>query len=119
MNKYKAIKVNGVKHDEHRYIMEKHLGRKLTFNECVHHIDGDKSNNELSNLEVVMRSEHSRSHMKGTIPSNRKLSKEDVDFIRKKYKSGDSVYGGRPLGRRFNVSETTIRYVIKRKTYAE
>ena len=27
--KYKAIKVDGIKHDEHRYLMEQHVGRKL------------------------------------------------------------------------------------------
>ena len=43
---------------EHRYIMEKHLGRFLSKNEIVHHIDGNKSNNELSNLSVVTRQQH-------------------------------------------------------------
>lgn len=35
--KYKAIKVDGIKHDEHRYLMEQHVGRKLNSNELVHH----------------------------------------------------------------------------------
>ena len=30
--------------------MEKHIGRELTKEEVVHHIDKDKSNNELDNL---------------------------------------------------------------------
>ena len=44
--------------------MEKQLGRRLSFNEIVHHIDGDKSNNELSNLEILSRSEHAKMHLK-------------------------------------------------------
>jgi transcriptional regulator len=64
MNSYKAIKVNGVKRDEHRYLMEQHLGRKLNFNEVVHHKDNDKKNNQLWNLEVMTRSGHSSMHMK-------------------------------------------------------
>lgn len=35
--------------------MEQQLGRKLESNEIVYHIDGDKYNNELSNLEVITR----------------------------------------------------------------
>lgn len=42
MNKYKALKINGKKIDEHRLIMEKILGRKLQRNEVIHHINGKK-----------------------------------------------------------------------------
>ena len=34
----------------HRYTMEQHLGRFLKPKEVVHHIDGNKSNNHISNL---------------------------------------------------------------------
>jgi len=63
--KYKAIKVNGIKHDEHRYLMEQKIRRKLDYNELVHHKDGNPRNNDLKNLEVVQRSEHTRNFMKG------------------------------------------------------
>jgi hypothetical protein len=51
--------------EEHRYVMEKSLGRKLTKNEIVHHIDHDKLNNDISNLELTSRSEHMRHHSTG------------------------------------------------------
>lgn len=35
---------------EHRYVLEKHLGRSLDKREVVHHIDGNKANNNLDNL---------------------------------------------------------------------
>jgi replicative DNA helicase len=35
---------------EHRYLVERALGRKLTKNEIIHHLDGNKQNNEISNL---------------------------------------------------------------------
>ena len=37
---------------EHRYVMEQKLGRRLLTAETVHHIDGDRGNNSLSNLEL-------------------------------------------------------------------
>lgn len=41
-----------------RYLMEQHLGRELTFDETVDHIDEDKTNDDLSNLQVLSRSDN-------------------------------------------------------------
>lgn len=44
---------------EHRYVMEQHLGRHLKKGEVVHHIDGDKQNNAIENLQLfASHSEH-------------------------------------------------------------
>lgn len=45
-----------------KYLVEKHLGRTLNSNETVDHIDGNFDNNELSNLRIIDRSLHSKSH---------------------------------------------------------
>ena len=37
---------------QHREVMEEHIGRKLFPHETVHHKDGNRANNELSNLEL-------------------------------------------------------------------
>lgn len=47
---YEVIRVKGKPVRYHRYLMEKKLGRKLTKKEIVHHIDGDKLNNDIDNL---------------------------------------------------------------------
>ena len=60
--KYRGIKVNGVHKDLHRHIMEGILGRHLTFDEVVHHKDGNKLNNDPANLEVMSRADHMRLH---------------------------------------------------------
>ena len=46
----------------HRIVAEKMIGRPLRTGEIVHHIDGNKRNNEPSNLMVMTQSEHCRLH---------------------------------------------------------
>lgn len=50
---------------KHRWIMENHLQRPLMRNEIVHHINGDKSDNRISNLCVMNHGEHTRHHHLG------------------------------------------------------
>jgi hypothetical protein len=52
---------------EHILIMEKHIGRKLESNECVHHINGYKQDNRLENLQLMTKSEHMKLHHKKII----------------------------------------------------
>lgn len=48
---------------EHRYLMEQKLGRMLNKKEIVHHIDGNRMNNDISNLELCKSiAEHKYQH---------------------------------------------------------
>lgn len=49
---------NGRQVREHIIIAEQTLGRRLKRGECVHHIDGDKTNNARSNLLICTNSYH-------------------------------------------------------------
>lgn len=49
----------------HRNIMEQYIGRKLSPTEIVHHINGNKLDNRIENLQLLTRSEHNILHFSG------------------------------------------------------
>lgn len=49
---YRIIYRDGKRGFEHRFIMEEAIGRELMNGEVIHHRDGNKLNNVLSNLEL-------------------------------------------------------------------
>lgn len=59
---YPMIKVNGRWMETHRHLMEEKLGRKLMYNEVVHHINGIKADYRIENLIVMTRATHLAHH---------------------------------------------------------
>lgn len=92
----------------------------------VNHIDGNKCNNKLENLEWVTQSENMKhayrlglqvpkynNPAKGEAQGLSKLKEIDVIWIRKNYKKGL----GRVFGEKFNVSPECIQNVVNKKTW--
>ena len=96
--KKKAIRI-------HKAVAETFIPNPLKL-EFVNHIDEDKTNCNISNLEWVSAKENTNKHLElNPTSNNRKLSKEDVEEILQ------STLSERKLAKKFNVSKTAIHNV--------
>ncbi|MDQ7067775.1 MAG: HNH endonuclease [Sulfurimonas sp.] len=85
---------------EHLLVMENHIGRPLKYygfknknNEVCHHIDRDKQNNSIENLQLMTEVEHLKLHLmedkERSLKAGRtrsKFNEEDVLLICEEYK---------------------------------
>lgn len=79
--------------------MEQQLGRELTDDEDVHHIDHDVTNNDISNLVVMSKEEHNALH----------AAEERIDYH-------DKVMVCSVCGKEFVWSAKSQRYFYNNKT---
>lgn len=59
---YVRFTIGGSRQTQHRKVMEDFLGRKLARNEIVHHLNGNKTDNRIENLQILTISEHNKVH---------------------------------------------------------
>lgn len=111
----------GKKFRIHRLVAETFIPNNLG-KEQVNHIDGDKKNNCVSNLEWVTPKENIRYAIENDLSSIKygsknlasKLKEEDVKYIRENAGINKSV---KELSEIYNVSTTTIYNIINYKKW--
>lgn len=91
----------------------------------INHIDGNKLNNSLKNLEWCTYS-YNQKHaslnglhksIAGSDNLTSKLSNDDVIYIRENYKPRDKEFGCRALAKKFGISHQNLLKVIKYERY--
>lgn len=105
----------------HRLVAEAFLGPAN--GQQVNHINGDKTDNRVENLEYVSCRDnvrhcwrhglHGTDHCRGSANTNAKLTDEDVRSIRSLHPGISS----NRLAEMFGVSATNIGQIVKRKTW--
>lgn len=112
---------NRISYSVHRLVYETFKG-DIPEGYEINHIDGNKSNNHIDNLELVTHQEnsiHARnvldrwSNRQGENSSNNKLTNEDVYKIRELAKS----HTRREIAAMYGLSHVAINHIVNRKTW--
>jgi hypothetical protein len=137
---YYSVGIRRKTHMVHRLVAQAFIPNPLN-KPFVNHIDGNKLNNTVSNLEwctaaenneharltglhiqargytPVYKSESSKKNSWANLINKSQLTEDEVRYIRSVYIPRDKEFGTRALGRKFNISGVAISNVISRKAY--
>ena len=106
----------------HRLVAECYLDNPDNI-PMVEHIDDNKLNNHVSNLEwVTDRENKDRAiqnglYLNGVKNHKTKLTEEQVKWIRDNYIPNHPEFGCRPLSKKFNLVPSSINKIINNKTW--
>ena len=113
-----------IKRSVHRLVAEAFIPNPLKKPQ-VNHIDGDKDNNSINNLEWCTASENMKhafktglnvpNPLKGEDRHNSKMTYEKVILLREMYDSGEFLL--KELAEEFNISITVTWNIAKRNTW--
>ena len=119
---YPAVFLEGKNQHVHRLEWMKYHG-SISSDCIIHHINGDKTDWNINNLELLKRSEHILCHQKdlhkpenvkcGDESRHHTLSSEDVKYIKLHYVKYDPVCGGRALAKKFGVTEQCVSLIVR------
>lgn len=107
----------------HRLVAEAFIPNPNGFRE-VNHINCDKHNNSVDNLEWCDRKrnlQHSYEHglkRRGETHGCHKLTEKEVMNIRKEYVKGDRKHSLHALGEKYGVSYSTIQAIVKGRLWS-
>jgi hypothetical protein len=115
---YKTIAV-------HRMIALAFIGYKPTNSHQVNHIDGNKLNNSISNLEYCTQKENIRHAWKSNLCSAKSgsknnqsiLTEQQVLEIREHAQKKGRFYGNKELAEKYGVSRDLIQRIVNRRMW--
>lgn len=106
----------------HRLVALYFIGKPPKNKQCVNHIDGNPTNNSVTNLEYCSPKENTRHAIETGLWKNKgidhwksRLKEKDIKYIREIYKTGKVTQTY--LAKKYKVTQTAICSIINKKLW--